>query len=144
MNEPRHLDADPRTPEHGLDPQHQLGNGKGLADIVIRAQGEALDDVLVAGFGREHDDGLVPVGVADFVADLKAVHPRQHDVQQDQVEFAAERLVAALPAIARAVHRIAVEDKNVHQTRADRLLVLDYQYAQFPLHPAVRLHPNCS
>lgn len=56
------------------------------------SEGLASNDVLVAGLGGEQDDGLLRVRGAHAVADLEAVDPGQHAIQQGRVEAAAQGL----------------------------------------------------
>jgi len=123
----RLIQAGARASQHGLDPQHQLGHREGLGDIVVGSQGQAADDVLVRGLGGEHDDGLLRVALADSVADLEAVDPGQHDVEQDQVEGAAQGHRQAFSAVRRRLHLVPVVDEDVGEADTDRRLVFDYQ-----------------
>ena len=87
--------ADARAAQHGFDAQHELRDREGFGDVVVGAEREPVDDVFVARLRREHDDRLIAVDLADFVADRKAVSARQHDVEQQQVVAPAERLLEA-------------------------------------------------
>lgn len=67
------------TSQHFLD-------GKGLRNVVIGAEAQARDDVLLGSLCREHDDRLRPICAPDSIADLKSVHLGKHEVQEDHVE----------------------------------------------------------
>lgn len=69
----------------GLDPGHQLPDGEGLGDVVVRTQVQAQNFVLLLLPGGDNQHrGVFPL-VPEELAHLKAVHLRQHEVQQDQV-----------------------------------------------------------
>ena len=70
--------------QHGVDPGQHFLHLKGLGDIVVGAQLQAVDLVLQLALGGEHDDGHLG-GLPDFAADGPAVHAGQHDVQHHQV-----------------------------------------------------------
>ena len=73
--------------QHGFDPGNKLHNAEGLAEVIVRAVVQPLDDVDLAGFGRDHDDrrcGAGRVG-AQLSQNLVAVLVGQHDVQNDEV-----------------------------------------------------------
>ena len=69
-------------PEDRLDPGQELRHLEGLHDVVVRAQAEAPDLVGGGAPGGEKDGGHVP----DLFKDTKALHVRQHHVQEHQVE----------------------------------------------------------
>ena len=71
--------------QDGVDPGDQLGQGEGLGDVVVPADGQARQLVLqgVAG-GQEEDGDPHPVG-AQAPGDLEAVEVGQHHIEDDQV-----------------------------------------------------------
>ncbi len=68
----------------GADPGDQLGRFEGFDHIVISAGLQTHHDVHRVGPSGKHDDGH-PGLRPDPLADLDAIHPRKHDVEQDQV-----------------------------------------------------------
>ena len=81
-----------------------------LGQVVEGALPHRLDRALDGGVGGDHDDDLVRVALADAAHDLPAVHVRQHQVEQHQVDLllgehgqrllargAADRVVPLLP-----------------------------------------------
>ena len=70
--------------QDGLDTGDQLLGIKGLLHVVVGTQLEAQHLVEDLSLGGEHDDGRIRCG-AHLPADLVAVDPRQHEVQQDEV-----------------------------------------------------------
>ena len=88
----------PGAPQHAFHPGHELGGGKRLDDVVIRAHFKALDPIKDLALGRQHDDGHL-AGLPDLGADRPAIHHRQHDVQQDQVRFLLLELLQCFAAV---------------------------------------------
>ena len=74
------------APQLGLDPGHQFQRVERLGDVVVRAEGEAGYFVHILHPCGEHDDGK-KVLLADPAAERKAVHVRQHYVQNGQVRL---------------------------------------------------------
>ena len=70
--------------EHHIDTGQQLDGLKGLDDIVLRPQPQALDPIGDSGPGGDEDDGNFQG--ADVFHQLKAVNLGNHDVQQDEIE----------------------------------------------------------
>ena len=94
----------PAAAERGPDAGDQLGHLERLAHVVVGARLEAHDDVDRVRAGREHDDrrrGLA----ADRAADLEAVEPRQHDVEQDEVRVVGAPALEPLVAVGRGRRR---------------------------------------
>ena len=81
-----------------LDARDKLARAERLGHVVVRAETEAADLVDIVLSGGNHEDRDVTL-FPDSLADLKAVHPRQHQVEHDQVKLFRERLVQSLPAV---------------------------------------------
>src|SRR5258706_6753116 len=81
----------------------QLFQAERLHHVVVGPHLEAEDAVHLVGAGRHNDDGDVGghLLAPDHPADLQAVHARQVQVEQHQVDAAAHRLQ---PLLARAGH----------------------------------------
>ena len=73
--------------------------------------------------------GQVAIDLAHLVADREAVAARQHDVEQQQVVLAGERLLQALAAVADGVDAVAVIHEHVGEAVANGGLVLDDENA---------------
>ena len=127
------------APQDCLDPEDQLLNRKRFRYIVVSAEFQALDNLLIGGLGGQHYDGLIAVLGANPVANLIAVHPGQHDVEQDQIELARQRLFEALRARGRTIGCVAMEHEHIDEARAYGLFVLHYQYAYLSFHQDTRL-----
>ena len=64
-----------------VDAGGELRRREGLGHIVVRPGHEARHLVHLLGPGREHDDADLLIGGTDVAADLKAIHIRQHNIQ---------------------------------------------------------------
>ena len=72
--------------EDGLDPGQQLAGREGLGDVVVGAELEAEDAVVFSSTGGDEDDGDGAEGgvIAQAAADVEAVSPGNHDVEQEE------------------------------------------------------------
>ena len=70
----------------GAQVRHQHGAAEGLHDVVISAKAEASHDVSVFGASGGKDDGRVGA-FAEFSAQRETILSRQHDVQDDGIDF---------------------------------------------------------
>ena len=75
-----------------LHPRHQLTRRERLRDVIICAQPQTADLVNVIFLGRDHQDGGVE-SLADLAADVKAVHSRQHQVENEEIVVTVEGFV---------------------------------------------------
>ena len=73
--------------QHGLDPRHELGQLERLRDVVVGAELEPDDHVVLLAARGQHEIGTVALA-PDLPADLEAVERRQHHVEHDEVERA--------------------------------------------------------
>src|SRR5262245_36070333 len=75
----------PRAPQGGLDAAAELAHREGLGYVVVGADLEAGDLVGLAALGGQHDDRHLAAR-AHLAADFDAVHLRQHQVEDDEIE----------------------------------------------------------
>jgi hypothetical protein len=74
-----------RAPQRRLDARAELAHGERLGDVVVRPELEAEHLVDLLGLRGEHDDRHRGAR-AQAAADLEAVHPREHHVEDHEVE----------------------------------------------------------
>lgn len=72
------------APQNGPDAGHQLARAVRLGHVVVRAQLQAEQDVVLGRAGGEHQDGDVVVR-AQHPAHPEPVDHREHQIQDDQV-----------------------------------------------------------
>ena len=116
-------------PQHGLDARQQFARRKWFGDVVIGADFQAEDLVVLLAARGEHDDGhhARPLFRAQTACQLDAAHARQHPVEQDQVG----QLMVDLAQRALGIERRQGDVTSAHQVGGnqglDRGLVFDYQ-----------------
>ena len=73
--------------EPRIDPRQQLPHPERLGDVISGSQAQGTHRSFLGRHRRKHQDGdiLPPVVRLDQLQDLQAVHPRHHDVQQNEV-----------------------------------------------------------
>ena len=112
--------------QHGPDAQHEFPRVEGLDHVVVGAEFKAHDAVHVVAAGREHDDGDVfrASVLAEFAADGKTVHARQHDVQKNECGSAGSRQFQRGAAVGRFQRGVALAFEIEHQQIAYVLFVV--------------------
>jgi len=80
------LPVRPHPPQDGLRAGHQLAEAEGLGQVVVGAELEAEHAVDLGRSSREDQQGREVAAAAQGAADLPAVGPRQHQVEDEQVE----------------------------------------------------------
>ena len=103
----------------GAESREEFAGGKGLGQIVIRADLEADDPIGLLTSRGQHQDRNIGRG-ADAAKDLKAIESGQHHVEEDGVPGSGQRLLDAIGA-------------GMHggDFVTERLEVLDQQPAEF-------------
>ena len=122
----RHCAASP--PEQGVHTGRQLRRREGLCHIVISAGHQPCHLIHFLAPGRQHNDPDPGIGGPNPAADLKAVNPRQHDVQEgySDVRMLLELLQSLLAGF-RLDHLIARPGKIDHNKAADTGFILKHQ-----------------
>ena len=105
---------------------HQLARGERLCDVVVRAEAQAPDLVDIVLLGRDHEDRRVPLR-PDLPADLEAVRPGQHEVQDVEVIVLRERGREPAAAVRLDIHIKPGELQIVFFQRGYGLLIFDDQ-----------------
>jgi hypothetical protein len=67
-----------------FDARQHLTNRERLGDVVVGAKLEPDDLVNLGVLGRDHDDRHA-AALAKCATEIEAAHPRQHQVEEDQV-----------------------------------------------------------
>jgi hypothetical protein len=118
---------DSTAPGDGAQPGEQLGEGERLRQVVVGAAVEPGDPVADrVARGQHHDrrpDSLAP----QHAADLEAVDPRQHDVEDDRVVLGRRRHPQSVLTPDRDVGGDALGDEAPPQQGGHLDLVLDDQ-----------------
>ena len=85
--------------QQSSDSRQQLGKGKGLHQIVVRAQLQSLDPMLNGAQSRQQQDGHPFIGGAQHSDNIPAIHIGQHNIENQQVIIAGHRQVIAVQTI---------------------------------------------
>src|SRR5690606_37765939 len=128
----RALGLEPGSAQHGPDPRDQNLRAEGLRQIVVRAERERTNDVVLLAPDREHDHRDRAV-LAEPPRDVESVHPRHVDIEHREVGLLALEDVERARAVGRghdqesgllqceAGHRkeirIIVDQKDLHRYR---------------------------
>src|SRR5215212_5881615 len=75
----------PEPPQDGLDPRLKLLGVEGLGYVVVRPELQAHHLVYRLALGRQQHYRYITL-LAHLLQDLEPAHPRQHDVQNYQVQ----------------------------------------------------------
>ena len=112
-------------PQQRLHAGDELADAERLGDVVVGAELEAADDLLLLALGGEHDDRQLELPLADLPADFVAVELRQHDVEQQQVGRFAERRGESGVAVRGRADVVALRAKIVGQPAEQGGVVFD-------------------
>jgi hypothetical protein len=118
--------AQPRTPQHALDPGEQLARAEGLGEIVVGAHLQSDDAVGLLAARGEHDDRHVRAA-AQVAAQLQPVGARQHQVEDDQVGTRGLERAAHGLAVRRGGDAVALLVQILAQEAARLGVVVDDQ-----------------
>jgi hypothetical protein len=90
---------------------------------AVRAGVEADDGVDLLGPRGQHQDRLVRPHLPYPATDLQAVHVRQPEVEEDQVEAVLDRPLDAPPSLCRSHDLVALVPEHPLEGAADVLVV---------------------
>ncbi len=120
-----------RAAQHGLQAGDQLARREGLGDVVVGADFQALDLVVLFTLGGEHDDRRVggQLVALEAARQLDARSAGQHPVEQDQVRLLVDDQCVGLLGVLCFETVIAGHFQGDDDHLPDRRLVIDDQYA---------------
>jgi hypothetical protein len=111
----------------GFDAGYELRRAERLDDIVVGAETQSADFVDVFPLGRYHEDRNLFFG-PDALADVEAVHPGQHDVQQNEIVCAVEGPVQAFYAVGLDVTFDGIGFEEILFQFGDFLIIFNDEY----------------
>ena len=121
-------------PQQRLEPRHQLDRLERLGQVIVGAELEADHLVDHLPSRRQHQDGRRHPALPHLAADVEAVHPRQHDVEHDEVVAAARRAREARLAVARRLDGVAFAAEPIAERQPQAGFVFDEQDARGRAH----------
>jgi hypothetical protein len=120
--------------EH-VQPRRELGEAKGLEEMVVRASFEALDPILGRRHGRQDERRRPALLGAKLPENRQSVEIRQPPVDYQHVELFGNRHGHVRAAAFRCRDGIFHGRKPARDHAAQHGIVLDYQYPYFYLGP---------
>src|SRR5579883_1797831 len=128
--------------------RHQFLEAKRLGQVIVGPGIQPRDAIAHVVFGGEHQDGNILRGRvgAQPSANLQAVHPRQHNIQDDQIGVDALSRRQPLGAIHRCFYQKALVLESELDKLDDVLLVVDDQdhWSRLLVLRCIRLLHGCS
>ena len=126
-----------RPAEYRLDAGHHFHHGEGLCQVIIRAQIQTHDFVILSAPGGGHDDGDLFGGGrgAERLQDLNAVHVGQHHVQCDELGLFVSQSFKQAFAVCEAFRFEAGRPEGVEHQLPDGVVVfytVDHKFLLFP------------
>ena len=118
-----------RAPLERAQARDELGEGERLAQVVVGAEGEALDALGDGGRGGEHEDPRRALLADEPAADVVAVDDRQVAVEHDGVVVDDRGAAQRRRAVERDVDRAAGLAQAARQRVGEQRLVLGDQHA---------------
>src|SRR5579859_2914421 len=115
------------TPQDGAHAAHQLARAKGFDDIIIRANVQPRNAVVLVSTRGEHQNRGFRPG-PDATAHLKAIQRGQHNIEYDQVGMLAGVQSQAVRAIFRHHYFIARIFQIQVQQMNNTVFVFNNQY----------------
>ena len=111
--------------QDGLDPRKELRARERLGDVVVGADLEAHHPVDLLALGGEDDDRGIDALAAQRAQHLDAAHPRQHDVEEDEVQALRPGDRDGVLAIGGAQRLVALARQVEGERLAQGAVVLD-------------------
>src|SRR5207253_1288735 len=102
----------------------QLAGIERLCQIIVRSQFQPDDLVGVVAARRHHDDRRIPA-LADLARQGEPVHPRQHQIEQQDVEAARAQVLERLARVAGNRRLDAVLAEELDQQGRELAIVFD-------------------
>jgi len=112
---------------HRADAGHDLLQAERLGDVVVAADGQALDLVVDRVTGRHEDDGQLAARLAEPAGHLEAVHIGEHDVEDHEVRVALRGARDGGAPVVGDGHVEAGEPERRREQLTDVGLVLDHE-----------------
>ena len=107
--------------------RNQLTWGKRLCHIVIRTKAQSADFINIILLCRNHDNRNILL-FTHFAADLKAIHLRQHQIQDQQIKILLDRPYKTGVSLVFNLHLKARKLQIIFLQICNGFLILNNQY----------------
>ena len=111
--------------EQRADACAQFAVGERLRQVIVRAQFESLDPILDDAAGGQNQDGRLAPERPKLATDGKPVHPREHQIENDQIVRRLSRPFQCLLAVPGHVDDEGFLDQTLLNETRELRLVLD-------------------
>src|SRR5712691_1604529 len=115
-----------RAPGGGAARLDEVAVDGGLQHVAARSRVHRLEQVLLVGVHREHEDLEPGLAARELAGGLEAGHPRHGDVEDDELDVLLERAADRLGAVVRFGHdfEVGLGIENEAQAAADDRVVV--------------------
>ncbi len=120
----------PRPPEDCLDARPELPRAERLGDVIVGSHVEPEHLFCLVSLGRQHDDRRRDPSATEIAADVEAVLPRQHQVEQNQVPIRFASTRRRMYPVGDDLDRVPFGSEVITQAHRNIRLVLDDQDAR--------------
>lgn len=103
--------------QDGLDPQQEFFRIEGFGDVIVGAEAESLEDIILHGLCRQEDDGHLSVFFPNLLSQGKAVLLGHHHIKDAKIVFALAVFFQALHSICSQGHIVVMH----FQVRAEHI-----------------------
>jgi hypothetical protein len=126
-HEPRARRLRRRSAQQRPNPRQELGRAEGLRQVVVGAEVQRRDLVLLRVADREDEDRY-PAGAPDLPARREAVHVGEVQVQHHEIRRIVEDGADGGAAVARRSHHVATRGQRALDRTQDLRLVVHDQH----------------
>src|SRR2546421_10331471 len=120
----RPIGVAPQDDAHARD---ELFQAEWFGDVVVAADGQAMNLLFGRVAGREKDDRHLPTRRGEAAEDLEAIDVRQHDVEDHQSGLEGLDLGQRVTAAERGLHAEALVAERHGDQLGDVQLIVDHQ-----------------
>ena len=118
-----------RTTAGRANAREQFTRGEGLGDVVVGAFDKALYLVVLGSPCRQHHDRHPGSCRTQSAADLHAVEPREHEIEQHDIERFAQAGFDAGHAIGGRCHLVAISREEIGNAGSQARFVFNHEDA---------------
>ena len=111
--------------QKGFDAREEFAVVKRFGQVIIRAGVQSPDSMLHFRLAREHEDGSGKVQPPQFGAHRDTIQPRQHDVEDHQIDARVERPLESAASLMLALDGKAFALQELQHQGAELGVVVD-------------------
>ena len=131
LQDPSLTETTVAAPQQGAATGNQFAHAKGFDQVVIGTHLQAQDPIALTVTGTYHQDRDAVFALTDLTAEIKAIKPRQHQIQDHQGEGGPLGSMLhqgkGFAAITAGSHLVSLQDQGFANRVANRVVILDDQ-----------------